>query len=105
MNTFEKGQVRTLVYRDKVEGIWYGTALEFNLTVDGDDKNTVMLELDRAIKDYVHSARDMGAVELLNQEADPELEQLWQGHIANSAENFESPYQPYFAGSERLIHG
>lgn len=103
MNTFEKRQVRTLVYLDKAEGIWYGTALEFNLTIDGDDKNTIMLELDRAIKDYVHSAHDMGVVELLNQEADPELEQLWQAHIANTTVNFESPYQPYFAGTERLV--
>ena len=105
MNTFEKGQVRTLIYRDKVAGVWYGTALEFNLTIDGDDKNTVMLELDRAIKDYVRSVQDMGAVNLLNQETDSELEQLWQAHIANTNESFESPYQSYVAGTERLVHG
>jgi hypothetical protein len=105
MNTFDKGQVRTLVYRDKASGVWYGTALEFNLTIDGEDKNIVVLELDRAIKDYVHSARQLGAIELLNQTTDPELDHLWQAHINNLSENLESPYQSHFAGTERLVHG
>ncbi len=73
MNTFENGQVKILVYRDNVEGIWYGSILEFNLTIDGDDKNTVMLELDRAMKEYIQSAWEIGSVDPLNQLPDPEL--------------------------------
>jgi len=104
MNTFERGQVRVLIYRDEAEGVWYGSALEFNLTVDGDDKNTVFLELDRAVKEYVRSAQEIGSVQLLNQEPDTELVALWNSRIENSAEKVESPYTPYFAGSESLVY-
>lgn len=104
MNTFEHGQVRVLIYRDEAEGIWYGSALEFNLTVDGDDKNSVFLELDRAIKEYVQSAQEIGSVQLLNQEPDPELNALWKSRIENRTEKLESPYIPYFAGSESLVY-
>lgn len=104
MNTFERGQVRVLLYRDEAEGVWYGSALEFNLTIDGDDKNTVFLELDRAIKEYVRSAQEIGSVEILNQEPDPELEQLWEARIENREEKLESPYTPYFAGRESLVY-
>ncbi|MBP6881481.1 MAG: hypothetical protein KBC35_02540 [Candidatus Pacebacteria bacterium] len=104
MNTFERGQVKILIYRDDVEGIWYGSALEFNLTIDGDDKNTVFLELDRAIKEYVRSAQEIGSAQLLNQESDPELLALWESRIENRTENIESPYTPHFAGSESLVY-
>lgn len=104
MNTFESGQVKVLIYRDKTEGVWYGSALEFNLTVDGDDKNTVFLELDRAIKEYVQSAKEIGSVQLLNQEPDPELFALWKSRIENGVNTMESPYTPYFAGSESLVY-
>ncbi len=104
MNTFEQGQVRVLIYRDEAEGVWYGSALEFNLTIDGDDKNTVFLELDRVVKEYVRSAQEIGSVQLLNQEPDPELLALWESRIENRATNVESPYTPYFAGSESLVY-
>lgn len=103
-NTFEKGQIKILVYRDKTEGVWYGTALEFNLTIDEEDKNTVLFELDRAIKDYLTSARSIGDVNLLNQEPDPELLKLWQARIENRPEDIESPYATHFAGSEELSY-
>lgn len=102
MNTFNSGQVRVLIYRDKAEGVWYGTALEFNLTVDGDDKNTIMLELDRAMRDYVRSASEIGSVDILNQDPDPELVALWDAHMTTTA--VESPYTPYFAGRESIVH-
>ena len=104
MNTFDRGRVRILVYSDKVEGTWYGSALEFNLTVDGDDKNTVPLELDRAMKDYLRSAHELTAVELLNQEPDPELLALWSAHLDNKPQPVESPYTAHFAGSESLAY-
>lgn len=105
MNTFERGQVKILVYRDNTEGVWYASALEFNLTIDGDDKNTVLLELDRAIKDYVTSAREIGDSNLLNQEPDPELLNLWEMRIQNRQEEIFSPYTPFLAATETLrIH-
>ena len=104
MNNFEKGQVKLLVYRDNNDGVWYASALEFNLTVDGDDKNTVLLELDRAVKEYIKSAKEIGAVELLNQEADPELLSLWQAHNENRMTDVASPYTPYLAATESIAH-
>jgi hypothetical protein len=104
MNSFERGQVRILVYRDNADGVWYGTALEFNLTVDGDDKNTVLLELDRAVREYVQSARELNAVELLNQEPDPELVALWEAKINNTEDTIESPYTSFIAGRESLTY-
>lgn len=103
MNTFNKGQVKILVYRDKVEGTWYGSALELNLTVDGEDKNTVLLELDRAMKDYIQSASELAAIELLNQEPDPELVALWTAHFKDSPSPVESPYTSHMAGSETFV--
>jgi hypothetical protein len=104
MNTFKQGQIKVLIYRDKVEGVWYGSALEFNLTVDGEDKNSVVLELDRAVKEYIKSASELGSVELLNQEPDPELVNLWEARIENREEDMSSPYTPFFAGSESLVY-
>jgi hypothetical protein len=104
MNTFGKGQIKVLIYRDNAEGVWYGSALEFNLTVDGDDKNSVVLELDRAVKEYIKSASELNAVELLNQEPDPELIELWEARIQNRETELSSPYTPHFAGSESLVY-
>jgi hypothetical protein len=104
MNTFKEGQIKVLIYRDKAEGVWYGSALEFNLTVDGDDKNSVVLELDRAVKEYIKSASELGAVELLNQEPDPELVDLWEARIQNKTDDLSSPYTPFFAGRESLVY-
>jgi len=100
MNTFESGQVRVLVYRDNADGVWYGSALEFNLTIDGTDKHAVLFELNHAIDEYRRSAQEIGAVELLNQEPDPELVALWEAYINNTA--VVSPYTSYFAGRESL---
>lgn len=105
MNTFEKGTVKILLYKDTESGVWYGSALEFNLTVDGDDREVVFLELSRAIKDYIVSAREIGSVALLNQEADPELLALWHAHSENRTLATPSPYMPSFAGTESIAHG
>lgn len=105
MNTFGRGQVKILVYRDNAEGVWYASALEFNLTVDGDDKTTVLLELNRAISEYIKSAQEIGSVELLNQEPDAELLSLWQAHTENRQSEITSPYTPYLAATETIAHG
>lgn len=107
MNTFEKGQIKILVYRDDAEAVWYATALELNLTIDGDDKNSVILELDRAITEYVDSARVIGSVSLLNQSPDPELLALWQAKISSVSEDADisSPYTIHLAATESLMYG
>jgi hypothetical protein len=104
MNSFGKRQVKILVYRDNTEGVWYGSALEFNLTVDGDDKNTVLLELDRALIEYIKSAQEIGSTDPLNQEPDPELLNLWMAHNENRHSELSSPYTPYVTATESLAH-
>ena len=104
MNTFTQGQIRVLIYKDKTEGVWYGSALEFNLTVDGEDKNSVVLELDNAVGEYIKSASELGDVGLLNQEADPDLVDLWDARIQNKEVDVDSPYTPFFAGRESLVY-
>lgn len=100
MNTFDLGQVRVLVYRDEAEDVWYASALELNLTIDGTDKNAVFLELNHAIAEYHRSAEEIGDVALLNQTPDPELVALWDACIQNTP--IVSPYTSYFAGRESL---
>jgi len=102
MNTLEKGQVRVLIYRDNAEGVWYGSALEFNLTIDGTDKDEVLFELNHAITEYVRSAQEIGAAELLNQDVDQELDALWNACINNEERVIDSPYTSHFAGRESL---
>ncbi len=76
-NTLEKGRVRWIVFRE--DDAWYGVALEFNLVVEADDKQTAMFELHEAIKGYVEAARagklrDM----VLNQTPNVEYGLLWK---------------------------
>lgn len=104
MNTFKKGQVKILIYRDTADSVWYGSALEFNLTVDGDDKNTVMLELDRAISEYVRSAGEIDSLQPLNQDPDPELLALWKAHNENRTSDVTSPYIPYLTATESIVY-
>ncbi len=100
-NTFTKGQVKVLVYKEKEGNVWYATALEFNLTVDGDDKSTVLIELQQAIIDYMQSAREVGDDALLNQDPDPELLAIWEASVYSKA-SAPSPYTPAFAGVEQI---
>lgn len=103
-NTFDQGKIRVLVYRERDADVWYASALEFNLTIDGNDKTAVFIELNQAIRDYLQSAREIGDVSLLNQEPDPELLAMWHANIQNSIkeEKTSSPYVTAFAGLETL---
>ena len=105
-NTFEQGKIKVLVYKERENDIWYATALEFNLTIDGTDKSAVFVELDQSVRDYLVSAKDIGDVSLLNQEPDPELLSMWNANIKNSSEEEKteapSPYITAFAGLETL---
>ncbi|HTR18928.1 MAG TPA: hypothetical protein VMH91_03055 [Candidatus Paceibacterota bacterium] len=77
MNTAKKGKVRWIVFKDGDS--WYGVALEFNLVVEGDDKDVVAFDLQEAIRGYIESqAKIKGSrVAPLNQKPDAEYENLW----------------------------
>lgn len=101
-NTFNKGQVRVVVYKERDNEVWYATALELNLTVDSDNKSSVVLELEQAVVDYIQSAQEIGDVTLLNQTPDPEILELWEKRMNNQTDSIESPYIPFSASIERL---
>lgn len=102
LNTFENGQLRVLVYKEKDNDVWYATALELNLTVDSVDKASVTLELYQAIGDYIQSAKEVGDETLLNQVPDPEIVALWKQRISNEVPLVGSPYIPFSASVEKL---
>ena len=90
MNTYQKGSVRTIIFKDK--NVWVGVALEFNLVETGDDPREVFLMLDEAIRGYVISAKKSKIrPSILNQVSDKEYEDLWDKLSSNKP--VESPYQ------------
>ncbi len=99
MNTYQKGSVRTIIFKDK--NVWVGVALEFNLVETGDDPREVFLMLDEAIRGYVISAKKAKIRPyILNQVSDIEYENLWKK--LNSPKPIKSPYQIYSFG-ERVL--
>jgi hypothetical protein len=104
-NNFSNGKIRVLVYKERDGDVWYATALEFNLTIDGNDKKAVFIELDQAVRDYLKSAKEIGDISLLNQEPDPELVAMWNANIQNTVvenEKISPSYITAFAGLETL---
>ena len=81
MNTPRKGTYRWIVFKQGKE--WIATALEFNIVQVGDDPDLVYSEMQEAVKGYVEAAqktkgfRETVFIPMLNQEADPEYEYLW----------------------------
>lgn len=99
MNTYQKGSIRTIIFKDK--DIWVGVALEFNIVETGDDPREVFLMLDEAIRGYIYSAKKSRIrPNILNQISDKEYEDLWKS--LNSNKPVKSPYQIYSFG-ERVI--
>ena len=77
-NSYQKGSVRCIIFKEGET--WFGTALEFNIVETGDDPREVMVLLDEAIRGYIASGKKARFRDhILNQEADPEYEQLWLG--------------------------
>lgn len=76
LNTKHSGSVRNVIFQEN--GEWFGAALEFNIVESGDSPQEVMVLLDNAIHGYVEAA-GVGKVSMgvLNQEVDPEYEELW----------------------------
>ena len=99
MNTYEKGSVRTIIFKDR--DVWVGVALEFNIVETGDDPREVFLMFDEAIHGYIISAKKSRIrPTVLNQVSDKEYENLWKN--LNSPKPVKSPYQIYSFG-ERVI--
>jgi predicted RNase H-like HicB family nuclease len=99
MNTYEKGSVRTIIFKEG--NMWVGVALEFNIVETGDDPREVFLMLDEAIRGYIISAKKSKIrPSILNQVSDKEYENLWKN--LNSSKPIKSPYEIYSFG-ERII--
>jgi predicted RNase H-like HicB family nuclease len=99
MNTYQKGSVRTIIFKDN--NVWVGVALEFNIVETGDDPREVFLMLDEAIRGYVMSAKKSKIWQsVLNQVPEKEYEDLWKK--LNSSKPVKSPYQIHSFG-ERII--
>ena len=82
-NTLDEGMIRCLVYQmpNDNKKIYYATALELNLTVSASDTTIALLDLQEQIKEYIATAREQKASELLNQEVDADLERAWSALI------------------------
>ena len=84
-NTLDTGVIRCLIYYSPEEKIYYGTALELNITVSYDNEEEAWLELKEEVQDYIKEARELNAPKLLNQEVDKELEDMWQSLSDNTS--------------------
>ena len=83
MNTPSKGQFRWMIFKDKK--VWIGVALEFNITVVGDDPRVVEVELQEAVLGYIESAKKFArgirpaqVQTILNQKPDAAYEAQWR---------------------------
>ncbi len=107
MNTYQKGSVRTIIFKDK--DVWVGVGLEFNIVETGDDPREVFLMLDEAIRGYVISAKKSKIRPyILNQVSDIEYENLWEKLTTsltpqNKYKPIKSPYQIYSFGKRVLF--
>ena len=82
-------QIRVLVYKEG--GVYYASALELNITSSGDDKFLALYNLDEAVRGYIEIIQKENLSEnLLNQEVDPDLENLWNNFVQNKP--VPSPY-------------
>ena len=99
-NTLQRGSVRILVFRER--GVWYATALEFNIVETGDTAREAMLLLFEAVQGYLESARKVKArPHILNQPVDREYEEMWHGSI----EAKRQPVSVFFAGRMNILGG
>lgn len=81
LNTHRSGSVRSIIFKE--DNTWFGVALEFNIVETGDSPQEVMMLLDNAIKGYVESAdKARLSISVLNQEIDPEYENLWKSGMS-----------------------
>ncbi len=96
MNTPQFGQYRWIIFKDGRE--WVGTALEFNITIVGDDPRVVEAELSEAVVGYLEATkkatkglRPQQINAVLNQEADEEYETRWAEARQSTQSSVPSP--------------
>ncbi len=90
VNTFQKGSVRYIVFKENDS--FHAVGLELNIVVDGSTKETALFTLFDAIKGYIESAKKASLRPIvLNQKADDEYEELWRK--LNKNEPIKSPYE------------
>ena len=107
-NTLDTGVVRCLIYYSPEEKIYYGTALELNITVSYDNEEEAWLELKEEVQDYIKEARELNAPKLLNQKVDKELEEMWQSLSNNAPSDNKrmskvvTPFVPLYASTSPI---
>src|SRR3989344_3633292 len=95
MNTLHKGRFRWIIFKDGKD--WIGTALEFNITVTGEDPRVVEVELNEAVQGHLDAARKLKGIRthqvqaLLNQDAEAEYEERWKAARESMRGNVPSP--------------
>jgi hypothetical protein len=79
-NTLQKGEVRTIVFKQKND--WIGVALDFNIIETGNDPREVIFALDETIRGFVVSARKAKLrPNVLNQKADEKYERRLNNRV------------------------
>src|SRR3989344_8644086 len=103
MNTVANGAYRWMIFKEA--DAWVGVALEFNITVTGEDPRVVEVELQEAVLGYIESAkkikgfRSQQVNSLLNQTTDEEYETRWDRATPSKAPrggNVPSPYSDIY---------
>ena len=94
-NTLQKGSVRCIVFWDQKDKTYYASALEFNITESGDTPREALLLLFEAAAGYIEAARKFKAPNVLNQESDPEYEEMWR---KRDEQKFSQSKNIFFSG-------
>ena len=102
-NTLTHGSIRSLVYYSPEERLWYGAVLECNLSVSSEKSRAdAMAILHEQTAEYIRTAWEIDAPEVLNQTVDEELETLWNHLIHRKKQPAETPLVPLFAATSLL---
>lgn len=104
-NNPKQGTVRVMVFKDLSENQWYGTVLEFNITVSANNSTEAHVKLKEAMDAYLDAASAVKGTQgypFLNQEPLKEYLELWN-HVEKKRE-VPSPYQVDFHARQTLIH-
>ena len=104
-NTLQKSTVRYLVYRDKEDKAWYAVGLELNIVRAGDSALEALLSLFEAIEGYIESAREIKAVNVLNQKPIEKYEIMWDEFVTSKTkESLDRAREIYTRGELSLGH-
>lgn len=102
-NTLQSGSVRTIIFQDTQDGLWYGVGLEFNIVVSASTQKEVFFELHDAMDSYIQAMRMVKGLKdfsALNQNPITEYEILW--NLLQEKKTIPSPYQVEFFGHKQI---